>query len=196
MIIYLHGFASSGVSDKVTQLRDAIDDRIKAPDLPFDPDEVERMVHALVLDFISTRHAHEKLIFIGTSLGAFYANYFGQKYDCPVILVNPSVTPSETLREKLGVNRHYITSDEFWVTVAHLEQLDKMKKYADNSITKCSGGVLIHLFLAENDEVIPYQCALEKFKNVASVTVTPDGEHRYIKHWDKVIAKAKEILHQ
>ena len=63
MIIYLHGFASSGASDKVTQLRKRFgDDKVIAPDLPFDPDEVYKLVYNIVNDFIKSREPKEKLV--------------------------------------------------------------------------------------------------------------------------------------
>ena len=75
MIVYLHGFASSGVSDKVTALKERFgDDKVIAPDLPFDPDEVVSLVYDVVRNFMKNRKPDEKLVFVGTSLGAFYAN--------------------------------------------------------------------------------------------------------------------------
>jgi hypothetical protein len=190
MIIYLHGFASSGASDKVTQLRKRFgDDKIIAPDLPFDPDEVFKLVYDIVFDFMKSREPTEKLIFVGTSLGAFYANYFGHLYDSCVVLVNPSVTPSETLKEKLGPNTNYHTGEEFLVSLAHLDKLDRMREHVKAMYSPS----LVSLFVAKDDEVIPYESMLEGFP-YATVTVMEDGGHKFADHWNLVVDRVESLL--
>lgn len=192
MIIYLHGFASSGNSNKATMLRERFGaSNVATPDLPFDPKQVYSMVHKIVVDSVKTIDTFSSpIVFIGTSLGAFYANYFSHLYDCHAILVNPSVTPSETLKNRLGPNKNYATGEEFFVSLAHLTELEEMKKYIkDNYI-----GGLINLFLAKDDDVIPYEAALEAFKFPKSVYVSENGGHRFDMHWNKVLDKAEELL--
>lgn len=191
MIIYLHGFASSGASDKVTQLRKRFgDDKVIAPDLPFDPDEVYKLVvYNIVNDFIKSREPKEKLVFVGTSLGAFYANYFGHLYDSCVVLVNPSATPSETLKEKLGPNTNYHTGEEFLVSLAHLDKLDRMREHVKAMYSPS----LVSLFVAKDDEVIPYESMLEGFP-YATVTVMEDGGHRFTDHWNLVVDRVESLL--
>jgi len=192
MICYLHGFASSGVSGKVDKLRERFgDDQVIAPDLPFDPNEVYTLVNAMVREIcFGDPPTTGRLIFVGTSLGAFYANYFGHLFDCPVVLVNPSVCPSQTLRDRLGPNKSFMSGEEFLVSIAHLDTLASMRNY----VTQYYNSNLINLFLAEDDEVIPYRAALEEFKFVNSVRVTEDGGHRYHKNWDLVVDKIEELL--
>lgn len=190
MIVYLHGFASTGVSDKVDSLRSRYGDQVVSPDLPFDPDEVCVLVKDIVYNYFRNRKDNEKLIFVGTSLGAFYANYFGHFYDCPVVLVNPSVYPNESLKSKLGVNRNYVTKEEFFVSLAHLETLESMRHYVNENYS----GYLVNLFLAKDDDVIPYDIALQAYTYPASLTVTDDGGHRYNKHWDLVLHRVGELL--
>jgi predicted esterase YcpF (UPF0227 family) len=103
ILIYCHGYGSSAKTDKVDRMRAAgfevyawninIDPRISIP-------ELERHVDDLL---------HEKfnqdidLIFVGTSLGAWYANKLGITYDSKTLLINPLYNPSSTL-PKLGVD--------------------------------------------------------------------------------------------
>jgi predicted esterase YcpF (UPF0227 family) len=191
MIVYLHGFASTGSSPKVNALRERFgSDKVMSPDLPFNPFEVHKLINSLVQDFLSKRKEGEKLVFVGTSLGAFYSNFFGHLYDCPVVLVNPSVYPNETLASRLGSNRNYVTGEEFFVSLAHLEDLDQMRKYLEANYT----GSLVNLFLAKDDDVIPYDVALEAYKYPAFVKVTEDGGHRFNDYWDLVVDRVEEIL--
>jgi len=191
MIVYLHGFASSGTSSKVDALRERFGEQnVQAPDLPFDPLEVQSLVHGIVSEFVANRKPDEKLVFVGTSLGAFYANYFGHVYDCPIVLVNPSGNPSETLKERLGPNVNYRTGEEFLVSVAHLDKLATMRKYvADNY-----SGSLVSLFVARDDEVIPADSMLEHFPFTSKTVVMEDGGHRFSKHWDLVVDRVAELV--
>lgn len=207
MIIYLHGFASTGNSTKVDKLRERFgDENVIAPDLPFDPVQVNKTVNGIMSGILekwmpnlstSTKSLpmpvfdkSEKLVFVGTSLGAFYANYFGHLYDCPTVLVNPSVYPSETLRKRLGINKNYMTNEEFLVSVAHLDKMDEMRKY----ISVNYSGNLLNLFLAKDDDVIPYMTALASYMNPNSLCVTEDGGHRYDSNWHLVLDKIEELL--
>jgi predicted esterase YcpF (UPF0227 family) len=190
MIVYLHGFASSGASDKVTSLKKRFgDDKVIAPDLPFDPDLVGELVNDIVRDFMRSRDPTEKLVFVGTSLGAFYANYFGHVYDSCAVLVNPSASPSETLKEKLGPNKNYHTGEEFLVSLAHLDKLDGMREH----LREIYSPSLVNLFVAKDDEVIPYESMLEGFP-YATTTILENGGHRFTEHWDLVVDRVESLL--
>jgi len=192
MIIYLHGFASTGASSKVDMLRDKFGtERVLSPDLPFDPKEVHSLIQSKISAYFynGSLQKAQKLIFVGTSLGAFYANYFGHLYDSPAVLVNPSPDPGLSLYSKLGTNVNYITKEEFMVSIAHLDKLSLMRKYVRENYA----GPLVNLFVAKDDDVIPYEYVLESFPYYNSLTVTEDGGHRFTKHWDKVVQRVDEI---
>jgi predicted esterase YcpF (UPF0227 family) len=205
-IIYLHGFRSAGASPKVDALKAAFGaENVFAPDLPFDPAEVITVVRDLMqARYLQTKARYlqiaphdtewnrDKLIFVGTSLGGFYANYFGQWYDCPAVLVNPSTMPDKTLLDRVGVNKNHMSNEEFMVTLAHLDELAKMR----NRVTAIYDSSLVNLFVAKDDEVIPYQIALDAqtfpFPNFVKVTET--GGHRFSSQWDLVINRIKELM--
>lgn len=188
MIIYLHGFGSSGTSSKVDALREKFGaENVFAPNLPFDPIEVFNLVNTLVY---ANYGKYSKIVFVGTSLGGFYANYFAMYHDAPAILVNPSCKPSETLRIKLGVNKNYATNEEFMVELAHLDVLVSMRKHIERDYN----GSLINLFVAKDDEVIPHEIPLEYFKHTAMTKVVDTGGHRFTEHWDMVMDRVSELL--
>lgn len=188
MIIYLHGFGSSGSSSKVDALREKFGaENVFAPDLPFDPIEVIALVNKLVYD---NYEKYSKIVFVGTSLGGFYANYFAMCIDAPAILVNPSCKPSESLRNKLGSNKNYATNKEFMVELAHLDVLASMREKAARN----HNGNLINLFVAKDDEVIPYEIPLEYFKYTAMTRIVDTGGHRFTDHWDMVMDRIGELL--
>jgi predicted esterase YcpF (UPF0227 family) len=188
MIIYLHGFGSSGNSPKVDVLK-ARFNHVFAPELPFDPVEVKATIHKLVDE---NWHLNaERLIFVGTSLGGFYANYFGAYYGAYCVLVNPSTSPSETLKERLGPNINYMTQEHFMVSLAHLDELKSMSEY----VRKFYESPGTSLFLAKDDDVIPYEAALEAFPYVNKLVVTEGGGHRYSgEYWDAVVEHLNDLL--
>lgn len=199
MIIYLHGFGSIGASPKVAALKTAFgDENVIAPDFPMDPAEVCKIVKDIVMDFFSERAnapegaqiRSERFIFVGTSLGGFYANYFGQKYKCPVVIVNPSTNPSIKLRARLGLNRNFQTNEEFMVTLAHLDELTKMREFVKRNYNAS----LVNVFTAKDDEVIPYESVLEGYPFNAFECVTETGGHRFTDHWDLVINRLKALM--
>jgi len=191
MIVYLHGFASFGSSSKVDALRARFGtEAVVAPDLPFDPSEVEKLIEGIVYQFLKNRNSNEKLIFVGTSLGAFYANYFGHKYECPIVIVNPSGNPSETLKAKLGPNVNYATNEEFIVSLAHLDKLSKMR----DSVNELYLGTLVNLFMARDDEIIPFESMEKNFPYARKKVIMDDGGHRFTKHWNLVVDCVQELL--
>lgn len=189
-IVYLHGFASSGSSPKVDDLvRQFGQENVYSPDLPINPQEVRETVENIVQTWLSNRSESDRLIFVGTSLGAFYANYFAQLYDCPAVLVNPSIRPSETLRNRLGVNTNYMSGEEFVVTMAYLEEMSKMRDFINHNYN----GSLISLFVAKDDDVIPYDLTLLELSHCAKITITETGGHRFTDHWSQVLVRIAEI---
>jgi predicted esterase YcpF (UPF0227 family) len=186
-VIYLHGFASVGESPKSQSLRDALSEHVVfAPDLPVNPNEVIQKVNDLVRNVESW-----PLVFVGTSLGGFWANYFSQKYDAPCVLVNPALTPSKTLYEWVGKSaKNYSTGQSVEVTLTDIEHFSNYEK----EINRDQNGYLIHLFAAKDDEVISYLDVLTQIRYTNSTLVTEDGGHRFESHWSMVVDKVKELI--
>lgn len=186
-VIYLHGFASIGESPKSQSLRDALSEHVVlAPDLPVNPSEVIQKVNDLVRNVKSW-----PLVFVGTSLGGFWANYFSQKYDAPCVLVNPALTPSKTLYEWVGKSaKNYSTGQSVEVTLTDIEHFSNCEK----EINRDQNGYLIHLFAAKDDEVISYLDVLTQIRYTNSTLVTEDGGHRFESHWSTVVDKVKDLI--
>jgi predicted esterase YcpF (UPF0227 family) len=184
-IIYLHGFGSSGKSAKSDALKAVFgDDHVEAPNLPINPRSVVEMVQSIVKN-----NKDEPIVFVGTSLGGFYAHYFSTKFDAPCVLVNPSTEPHITMRERLGKSKNYATGEDFWVTEDFIDEWEAMA----TEIAFDQNGANIHLFLAADDDVLNPEVARKNIPYIKSLTVTEDGGHRYDLHWDKVIEAIKTI---
>lgn len=109
-ITYLHGFASGPKphSPKVALLG-----------------TLGHEVHCLSSDgryrFFDYVHAFDRLrqtsglpdLLVGTSLGGFWARYFGCRFERPWIALNPALHPSETLAGQTGSLRRFDTDAHF-----------------------------------------------------------------------------------
>lgn len=187
MIVYLHGFGSSGNSEKAQALIDRFGrDNVWNPDLPIDPVDVIK----LVSDKIRSKNIEmsSKLVFVGTSLGAFYATYFSLVFDAPCVIVNPSVLPYKSLSH--GTYTNHVTKEEFTVSLCNLNELEHMKNVCDEIYE----GPLINLFVAKDDEVLDYNQMLNYYKYTNSTLVTETGGHRFTEHWNKVVDKVAELI--
>jgi predicted esterase YcpF (UPF0227 family) len=183
-IVYLHGFGSQGKSVKSDQLRAKFGDaHVVSPNLPPDPDRVK-----MILDQIVQSNSDWPMIFVGTSLGGFYAKWAAHHFDCPAVMVNPAVHPSKTLYQYLGTNVNYATGERFELTLDHLAELARME--AESAGT---GGALLHVFVAQDDHVIPHTDVLAALPHTAHTHVNQTGGHRYETGWPQVVHYIEQV---
>ena len=94
MIIYIHGFASSGFGSKPQKFKEYFEDEIMTLSLPTIPnlaiDTLEQIIEAFL-------NKEEDVFLVGSSLGGFYALYLANKYDLKAVLINPAVNPAGSL---------------------------------------------------------------------------------------------------
>jgi uncharacterized protein len=177
-IIYLHGFGSTGTSEKSQALKTRFgNENVWSPDLPIDADEVISMVDAHV-----RRVNDYPVVFVGTSLGGFYANYFAQRFDCPSVLVNPAFDPGQSLSKFLGEHKNYATGLPFELTQAHLDKWTEMR-IPSNEVN----GALINLFIALDDEVINAEQMIKAFPHYRYRKTFEEAGHRFSSNWHEVV---------
>jgi uncharacterized protein len=185
-ILNLHGFGSVGNTPKTESLKKAFGkDNVISPDLPIDPDEVKELIHDIVFKI------NDPIIFVGTSLGGFYAHLFSVMYQTDCVLINPSITPSVSIGKKIGINKNYATGKEFEVKKEYIDKFNDIE--TDLSLENDNSGV--HLFLAKDDDVLDYSTAFHTLTAPAFVEITEDGGHRYDTKWDMVIEYIRETFY-
>lgn len=139
-IVYLHGYASSGQSGTVKQLRTLMPDcTILAPDIPVNPKEALPFLE----DFCKEKHAD---LIIGTSMGGMYAM---QLVNHKRICVNPALRMSElTDILKVGTFEYFQSTEDgkthFTITEDTVQQFRDMElhmfdKLTDESKRRCWG---------------------------------------------------------
>lgn len=164
MILYIHGFASCGDSNKTRLLKEHFKDLL-SPDIPVDPDEAISFLQKIIVD-------NEVTMLIGSSLGGFYAAYFAEKFQIRAVLLNPSTQPFITLAPYIGKNTFFCSGESFEWTKIHIV---KLMSYA---ISKDSIKAPVLVLLQKGDEVLDYKKAESLYANYELI-IQEEGNHRF-----------------
>jgi len=168
-IIYFHGFASSGASGTVQNLRLILpDDEIIAPDIPVDPAEA--------LPFLRELCASEQPdLVIGTSMGGMYAQ---QMHGFRKICVNPAFNMS-TMSKVLKTGEHPFLNGRkdnqktFRITREIIQHFNQMERQQFKGITDFDLANTYGLFGIHDDLVNTYDLFHRHYPNAERF----DGEH-------------------
>ena len=150
-MMYVHGFASSGSSGTVMNLRRSLPGwRVIAPDLPVDPFEALELLRTIVKE-------EQPEIVVGTSMGGMYAQ---QLWGVPRIVVNPSFEMSRSLLfGKMGRNKYMSKrkdgATEFRIDKAVVERFKEMEKHQFDGITDDEKQLVVGLF-GDKDPVVHF----------------------------------------
>lgn len=180
MILYIHGFASCGDSNKTRLLKNYFPD-VYAPDIPVDPYEAIPFLEGVV-------RKQEIRLLMGSSLGGFYAAYLAQKFEIKTVLLNPSIQPFITLAPLVGRHTFYCSDETFeWKK----EYIHSLMSYA---ISKNSIKVPVLVLLQKGDEVLDFQKAAT-FYDGYEVVIQEGGNHRF-ENLEDYVAKIEAFMRQ
>ncbi len=178
MILYIHGFASSGEGEKARIFRQhykGIGEKFLAPSLSFIPELAVKTLEEIIQNC-------EDLKLIGSSLGGYYALFLARKYNRKAVLINPSLHPQETLKKVLGEqNCYYDGKSRFCWEEEHIKMLDEFV------VTKPT---LENLFvmLQKGDETLNWEVAAKELKG-AKMLIEEGGNHSFsgiARHFDLI----------
>lgn len=170
-ILFLHGFLSSGNSNKASILRKYVENN-NLPYEVFSPsidDDITRSIYSIE-EFIK-EHMISVDAFVGSSLGGYWSYRLFQKFKVPTILINPVVNPKEIIDKFAGKHTNPYTNNEF-VVPSDLDNLD-MDMYPLGKEDKKK----FYIILGTADEVLDYHKALEFYRGCA-VNVIENENHR------------------
>ncbi len=169
MIIYIHGFGGSGVSQKANDFKNYFTKYdFFSPSLSYIPSLAIQTLE----DFIKI-NLDKNISLIGSSLGGYYAIYLANKYNLKAILINPSTKPYETMKKRVGFSKSFYDESSFEITLKHCEDL---KNYEVLQIKNQKNFLLC---LQKGDEILDYKIALEKLPN-ASLIIEEQGTHAFL----------------
>ncbi len=169
MILYIHGFASSGLGAKAQTVREYFAEEAFAPSLSYVPDLA---MDTLIQIAEQAARDGEPLHLIGSSLGGFYALYLAERFGLRAVLVNPSTRPWETLAAHTGEGTNYYDGARFEWTPQHVESLRRYR------LSTLSHPEKILLMLQTGDEVLDYRIALQELKGTRTI-LEEGGDHSF-----------------
>jgi predicted esterase YcpF (UPF0227 family) len=169
--IYLHGFNSSPQSHKARQFGAWLEQRgwgehYVCPALPTSG----RQAMALVEELMASRPGR-RFVFVGSSLGGFYATWLAEKHAAQAVLINPGIKPWLDLRPYLGTQQNIYTAERYELTESHLQEWEQQWVAA---ITPSR-----YLLLVETgDELLDYRVAVARYAG-ARQRVIQGGDHAF-----------------
>lgn len=190
MIIYLHGFNSTGDSVKGKALKSALKNDIHCytPTYHYEPDLAITSLCKDIRNIISQQSNNEPRMIIGSSLGGFYAQYLARQFSgFKVVLINPALGPITTLQNHLGENENFYTGEKYILQQKHLDQLQHY-----NIKQPCLNHKETLLLLDKDDEVIDYHFAVKKYKKCAKIILFDGGDHQF-QHLNESIPEIKHF---
>ncbi len=172
MLVYIHGFNSSGRSAKGRMLVDyfAAADRLGevwCPDLPHRPAQAMAMLEERL-----AHHAPADIRLVGSSLGGFYATVLAERMGVRAALVNPAVHPARLLEAALGEQQNYHSGERYAFTRDHLRELAALEP------SPLQHPERLLLLVETGDEVLDYREALAYYDACRQIVV-PGGDHGF-----------------
>ncbi len=172
MIIYIHGYGSSGKGVKAKLFKEYF----KSQDTPYISPSLS-YVPELAIDTLEQliESCDDEVMLIGSSLGGFYSIYLAEKYGLKAVLINPAVDSPTTLKRRIlplnGMATNYFDNSCYEWTQKHINMLLNYR------VKEIKNGEYL-LLLQKGDDVLDYKDALEKLPNAKSI-VQEGGTHTF-----------------
>lgn len=170
-ILYFHGFKSSSKSSKAQSLKNFIakntkNTKIIIPDLDDNFQNAHNQIEELI------RLSGSNIVFMGSSLGGYYASYFSQKLKKKAVLINPAVHPLKDFEVHLGENENYSSGNKFNISskeISFVRTLSYKKLLTPNDLL---------ILLESGDEILKYNKSASYFSG-AYIDIVFGGDHSY-----------------
>ena len=171
MIIYIHGFASSGFGTKAQEFKKYYNDEIICLSLPTIPLLAINNLEQIIESYLKLG---EKVSLIGSSLGGFYSLYLANKYNLKAVLINPALNPKNTLKRfyTFGFVKNYYDKSRFEITK---EQLDSLINF---EVKEMKNRENILALIQKGDEIIDFKESIKVLKN-CEIILEDGGNHSF-----------------
>ena len=110
-IAYIHGFNSAPETDTYKSLKSGMPD-YNFVSLEYDyinPINAWSDFDTQIMEIF--RKFGTDVLFVGTSLGGFWADKLAQYFRTSCVIINPSIDPSESMKSYIGKNKNYLTNE-------------------------------------------------------------------------------------
>ena len=187
MIVYLHGFNSAGnnKNGKVVELK-KLDDVLP---LTYDTFAKFEDILEYLIDAVKDI---EHPVFVGSSMGGFYAAILAQHFGTPSVLINPLYDPIGFLDSQTESAHTNLT--DFSVHSVYAETIESYRHLKVDISNPAKYEIIPLVIVADDDEVISAAGMKEYFKDMILFS-TADGGHRYDKP-KQIISVIQNYLNQ
>jgi predicted esterase YcpF (UPF0227 family) len=169
-LLYLHGLKSSPQSAKARQVGDWAKEHAPqltwwCPQLPASPREAMDKLLRGTVDW-----PKDRMGIVGSSLGAFYATVLAERFDCPAVLLNPSVDPARDLARHVGESTHWHSGEPFVFLPSYLDELRDMTPQALEHLDRYLA------IIATGDEVLDWRDMAARYRG-AHLRIVEGSDH-------------------
>jgi predicted esterase YcpF (UPF0227 family) len=172
LLLYIHGFNSSPLSQKAQEAKAYIEDHalaieFLAPALPGCPIESYELLLSLV-----NQQVPRQIALIGSSLGGFMATLLAERFGLRAVLVNPAVRPHQLADALMGEHINPYSGEHFVLQQIHIEQLQQLH------INTLSHPERLLLMVQTGDKTLDYRRAVSYYQRCRQI-VEQGGDHRF-----------------
>jgi predicted esterase YcpF (UPF0227 family) len=184
-ILYFHGFKSSSDSSKAQEFKKFIENKtsqtkIIIPDLEDDFKEAHKQIETLI------DKNSPNILYMGSSLGGYYALYFAQLYKSKSVLINPAIAPLNDFEIHLGKNENYATGNKFTISK---DDISYIRSLHHKKILEPKNNLIL---LESGDEILNYVESSSYFRG-SYIDIFYGGNHSYTSIKEK-FTKIKEFF--
>ena len=170
-ILYFHGFKSSSDSGKAQEFKKFIENKtsqtkIIIPDLKDDFKEAHKQIENLI------EKNSPNILYMGSSLGGYYALYFAQLYKSKSVLINPAIPPLKDFEIHLGKNENYATGNKFTISK---DDISYVRSLHHKKILEPKNNLIL---LESGDEILNYVESSSYFRG-SYIDIFYSGNHSY-----------------
>ena len=170
-ILYFHGFKSSSDSGKAQDFKKFIENKtsqtkIIIPDLEDDFKEAHEQIKTLI------DKSNPNILYMGSSLGGYYAFYFAQLYKSKSVLINPAIPPLNDFEIHLGKNENYATGNKFTISK---DDISYIRSLHHKKILEPKNNLIL---LESGDEILNYAQSTSYFRG-SYIDIFYGGNHSY-----------------
>ena len=170
-ILYFHGFKSSSDSGKAQEFKKFIENKtsqtkVIIPDLKDDFKEAHKQIEDLI------NKNSPNILYMGISLGGYYALYFAQLYKTKSALINPAIPPLKDFEIHLGKNENYATGNKFTISK---DDISYVRSLHHKKILEPKNNLIL---LESGDEILNYVESSSYFKG-SYIDIFYGGNHSY-----------------
>lgn len=188
MLLYIHGFNSSPLSDKAVITAQYLAKHFPTLSViqPQLPTSAKAAMVLLCQIVESAKAKGEPLCYIGSSLGGYFASFLAEKYGGKAVLINPAVKPFELFDDFLGEQFNPYTNETYI-----LKPQDK-QDVAEFDTPVILNPDRFYVLLQTGDEVLDYRQALSKY-HCCKMLLEAGGDHGFI-GYENQLAEISQFL--